>query len=77
MIHPAGVIKAKDFVSILPMVDTTEVLECTGAQVRSQDSLSCVRNAFRRRAFAGQTCARQSMVPCYERYQMYTGHHGA
>ncbi|PNW85312.1 hypothetical protein CHLRE_03g180450v5 [Chlamydomonas reinhardtii] len=33
MIHPAGVIKAKDFVSILPMVDTTEVLECTGAQV--------------------------------------------
>jgi hypothetical protein len=34
MIHPEGSIKAKDFVAILPMVDTTVVLECTGKQVR-------------------------------------------
>ncbi|KAG2448379.1 hypothetical protein HYH02_006961 [Chlamydomonas schloesseri] len=33
MIHPPGIIKAKDFVAILPMVDTTVVMECTGAQV--------------------------------------------
>ncbi|KXZ56803.1 hypothetical protein GPECTOR_1g723 [Gonium pectorale] len=33
MIHPAGVLKTKDFVSILPMIDNTVVLECTGAQV--------------------------------------------
>ncbi|GIL42857.1 hypothetical protein Vafri_709 [Volvox africanus] len=33
MIHPEGVLKAKDFVSILPMIDNTTVLECTGAQV--------------------------------------------
>ncbi|GLC44409.1 hypothetical protein PLESTB_000472700 [Pleodorina starrii] len=33
MIHPPGVLKAKDFVSILPMIDNTSVLECTGAQV--------------------------------------------
>ncbi|PNH05871.1 5'-nucleotidase [Tetrabaena socialis] len=32
-ILPAGIIKARDFVAILPMVDTTMVLECTGAQV--------------------------------------------
>ncbi|KAG2499914.1 hypothetical protein HYH03_002202 [Edaphochlamys debaryana] len=33
MIHPKGKLKARDFVSILPMVDMTCVLECTGWQV--------------------------------------------
>ncbi|GFR40976.1 hypothetical protein Agub_g1641 [Astrephomene gubernaculifera] len=33
MIHPAGILKARDFVSILPMIDNTVLLECTGAQV--------------------------------------------
>ncbi|PNW85315.1 hypothetical protein CHLRE_03g180600v5 [Chlamydomonas reinhardtii] len=32
-VHPAGKLKARDFVAILPMVDETVVLECTGAQV--------------------------------------------
>lgn len=33
VVHPKGKLKAKDFVAILPMVDTTCVLECTGAQI--------------------------------------------
>ncbi|KAG2442606.1 hypothetical protein HXX76_002691 [Chlamydomonas incerta] len=32
-VHPAGKLKARDWVAILPMVDETVVLECTGAQV--------------------------------------------
>ncbi|KAG2442607.1 hypothetical protein HXX76_002692 [Chlamydomonas incerta] len=32
-IHPPGQMKARDWVSILPMLDETVVIECTGAQV--------------------------------------------
>ncbi|KAG2448377.1 hypothetical protein HYH02_006959 [Chlamydomonas schloesseri] len=32
-VHPAGQLKARDWVAILPMIDETVVLECTGAQV--------------------------------------------
>ncbi|KAG2499917.1 hypothetical protein HYH03_002204 [Edaphochlamys debaryana] len=32
-IHPAGKLKARDWVAILPMLDETCVLECSGAQV--------------------------------------------
>ncbi|KAG2448378.1 hypothetical protein HYH02_006960 [Chlamydomonas schloesseri] len=32
-IHPPGQMKAKDWVAILPMLDETVVIECTGAQV--------------------------------------------
>ena len=32
-IHPAGILTRRDFVNILPMIDTTMLLQCTGAQV--------------------------------------------
>ncbi|PNH05856.1 Trifunctional nucleotide phosphoesterase protein YfkN [Tetrabaena socialis] len=32
-LHPIGKLKARDFVAILPMLDETVVLECTGEQV--------------------------------------------
>ncbi len=47
MIHPSGVLKAKDFVSILPMIDNTCLLECTGAQVVAalENAVSQVRHS--------------------------------
>ncbi len=33
MVHPAGPLRHRDLVAILPMLDETVVLECTGAQV--------------------------------------------
>lgn len=33
MVHPVGKLTAKDFVSVLPYIAATAVLECTGSQV--------------------------------------------
>lgn len=46
-VHPAGKLKARDFVAILPMVDETVVLECTGAQVRQAEEVAGLRGATR------------------------------